>query len=30
MEKAEGAAWRRGEKIDIQGMGKFDHNFNLW
>ncbi|MBN1437770.1 MAG: hypothetical protein JW929_00035 [Anaerolineales bacterium] len=26
----EGAAWRRGETIEIRGIGKFDHNFNLW
>jgi hypothetical protein len=26
----EGTAWWRGEKIGIRGIGKFDHNFNLW
>ncbi|MBN2084191.1 MAG: hypothetical protein JW748_03135 [Anaerolineales bacterium] len=28
--KVEGVAWRQGKKIEIRGMGKFDHNFNLW
>jgi hypothetical protein len=26
----EGTAWWRGETVGIQGIGKFDHNFNLW
>jgi hypothetical protein len=28
--KTEGTAYWRGERIDIRGMGKFGHNFNLW
>jgi len=26
----EGAVWLDGHQVDIQGIGKFDHNFNLW
>jgi len=25
-----GAAWVHGEKIDLTGLGKFDHNWNKW
>ncbi len=28
--RVEGMAWSRGERIGFRGMGKYDHNFNLW
>jgi hypothetical protein len=28
--EVEGSAWARGEQINIQGLGKLDHNWNRW